>query len=46
VVPVESWEDFNFKEEVLRGIFAKGFEKPSKCVAAPPAPPAARMHVP
>jgi hypothetical protein len=31
LVPVEKWEDFNFKEEVYRGILAKGFEKPSFC---------------
>lgn len=28
---VTQWDQFGFKEEVLRGIFAKGFEKPSLC---------------
>ena len=31
VDPVETWEGFDFKEPVMRGIFSKGFEKPSEC---------------
>ena len=31
MTPVETWDKFEFKEAVMRGIFAKGFEKPSKC---------------
>lgn len=31
VEPIETWEGFDFKEPVMRGIFSKGFEKPSEC---------------
>ena len=31
VEPVETWDGFEFKEPVMRGIFSKGFEKPSEC---------------
>ncbi len=31
VAPVETWDEFQFKEPVMRGIFSKGFEKPSEC---------------
>lgn len=31
VVQVEEWDKFGFKEPILRGIYSKGFERPSLC---------------